>query len=113
MLDILNIIGAKNLWAAPQSGGGGAAGSLIMLLILFGIFYFLLILPQQRQAKKHREMINSLKKGDRVITTGGIIGTISGVADDTVTLQIADGVKVKVAKSYIASKLQSAENQSK
>ncbi len=108
-----NIIGAENLWAAGQQTGGSAAGSLIMLLILFGIFYFLLILPQQKQAKKHKEMINSLKKGDRVITAGGIIGTVTGVADDTVTIQIADGVKVKVAKSYISNKLQSAENQSK
>ena len=108
-----NIIGAENLWAAPQAGGGSAAGSLIMLLILFAIFYFLLILPQQKQAKKHREMIASLKKGDRVVTAGGIIGTVAGVSDDTITLQIAEGVKIKVAKSYIANKLQSAENQSK
>ncbi len=101
----------ENLWAAPQRAGGSAAGSLIMLLILFAIFYFLLILPQQRQAKKHREMIASLKKGDRVVTAGGIIGTVVGVADDTITLQIADGVKIKVAKSYISSKL--GENQSR
>ena len=110
---MLNLIGAENLWAAPSAGaGGGAAGSLIMLLILFAIFYFLLIVPQQKQAKKHREMINSLKKGDRVITAGGIVGTVTGITDDTITVQIADGVKIKVAKSYIATKLKS-ENQSK
>ena len=102
---MFDLFAAKDLWAAAQPAkGGGAAGSLIMLLILFAIFYFLLILPQQRQAKKHREMIQSLGKGDRVVTAGGIVGTITGIGEDTVTIQIADGVKIKVMKSYIARK---------
>ncbi len=108
---MFNILAAKDLWAAAQPAkGGGAAGSLIMLLILFAIFYFLLIMPQQKQAKKHREMIKSLKKGDRVITAGGVVGTVTGIADDTITLQIADGVKIKVVKSYIANKFSSGES---
>ncbi|MBI3754994.1 MAG: preprotein translocase subunit YajC [Deltaproteobacteria bacterium] len=78
--------------------------SFAPLVILFVIFYFLLIRPQQKKAKEHRQMITQLEKGDMVITSGGIHGTITGVAEDTITVEIADNVRVKVAKEHIVSK---------
>ncbi|MEK7841031.1 MAG: preprotein translocase subunit YajC [Deltaproteobacteria bacterium] len=89
---------------APAAGGIGQFLSFAPLVILFVIFYFLLIRPQQKKAKEHRGMISKLEKGDMVITSGGIHGAITGVAEDTVTVEIADNVKVKVSKEYITSK---------
>lgn len=89
---------------APAAGGVGQLLSFAPLIILFAIFYFLLIRPQQKKAKDHREMISKLEKGDMVITASGIHGAITGVAEDTVTVEIADNVKVKVSKEYITSK---------
>src|ERR1700674_1698559 len=87
---------------------GGAAGLssfLFPLLLMFGIMYFLVIMPQQRQRKKMQEMLGALKNGDKVITNGGIYGTISGIDGDTVILKIADTgsspVKIRVARSAI------------
>lgn len=101
---------------APQAGGGGAAqGNPIMafmpLIILFVIFYFLLIRPQQKKAKAHQEMINNLKKGDRVITSGGIHGTITSLDESTATVEIADKVRVKVTRGSIAALSQSAQSE--
>ena len=93
---------------APAGGAGqpqGAAGmvqSLLPLVIIFGIFYFLLIRPQQKKAKELKAMLDNLKKGDQVLTSGGIYGTIFSLTADEVTLIIADGVKVKVARGYIS-----------
>lgn len=97
---------ASLAWAqgAPE-GGGGAAGillSLVPFLLIFVVFYFLLILPQQRRQKKLREMLASLKKGDKVITSGGIWGTVTNLDKETVTLQIADATKIRVQREHIA-----------
>ncbi|HKZ46722.1 MAG TPA: preprotein translocase subunit YajC [Thermodesulfobacteriota bacterium] len=89
---------------AQAAGGMGQFLSFAPLVILFVIFYFLLIRPQQKKAKEHRGMISKLEKGDMVITSGGIHGAITGVTEDTVTVEIAENVKVKVGKEYIASK---------
>ena len=83
--------------------GGGAFGGLFMILIIFGIFYFLLVRPQMKRQKEHNKMLESLKKGDRVITSGGIHGTIVGVKDDVVVLKISDEVKVEVTKGAVAA----------
>lgn len=84
--------------------GGGASGlmQLAPLLLMFVIFYFLLIRPQQKQARKHQEFLKALKVGDRVITTGGLYGQITGLTDQAITLEIADKVRVKVARNGIA-----------
>jgi len=74
----------------------------MMILMLFAIFYFLVLRPQGKQLKQHQEMLNSLKKGDCVVTSGGIIGTVVQVQDDSVLMDIAVGVKVKVLKSQIS-----------
>jgi preprotein translocase subunit YajC len=86
-----------------QAGGlSSALGSpLIMMVVVMGIFYVMLILPQQRQRKKLQEMLGALKAGDKVITNGGIYGTINGLDGDTVILKIADQVKIRIARSAI------------
>lgn len=98
---------------APGDGGaGGAAGgasSLIFMLVIFGIFYFLLIRPQQKRMKEHKKMVEDLKKGDRIITGGGIYGTVEGVNPDTVTVKIAEGTKVKITRGSVASVLKGEE----
>ena len=76
---------------------------ILPLLLIFVVFYFLLIRPQQKKLKDHKKMISDLKKGDRVVTQGGIIGSIHYVKDDgTLSVEIADNVNVKVAKGMIA-----------
>ena len=87
------------------SGGSGAGGftGLIPLLLMFVIFYFLLIRPQQKKAKQQRELLSGLKKGDSVITTGGIYGRIAEINDTIITLEVADKVRIKVARSYVTA----------
>ena len=90
---------------AYAAGGAPAAGgiqSFLPIIILFAIFYFLLIRPQQKKAKEHREMVASLNKGMRVITSGGLYGTITKVEETTVGLEVAEGVKIKVGRGNIA-----------
>jgi preprotein translocase subunit YajC len=87
----------------PQQGGGGSSWSgFVMIALIFVIFYFLLIRPQQRKQKEHQKMVESLKKGDRVITSGGVYGTVVGVKDNIVVLKIAENVKVEFAKSAVS-----------
>jgi preprotein translocase subunit YajC len=100
------------LLQAPGGGGGGLLGALLPMVIIFGIFYFLVIRPQQkrqRQAQKERDdMLNALKAGDKVITTGGIYGTIVAARDSSVTLRIADKVTIELLRSAVAG-LQSSD----
>ena len=87
-----------------QAGGNSAAALFVQVLPILAIglvFYFLVIAPANKQRRKTQEMISSLKKGDRVLTSGGIYGTIQGVEADVVYLRIADNVKIKVARSAV------------
>lgn len=79
--------------------------SFLPLIILFGIFYFMLIRPQMKRAKEQKAMITALSRGDEVVTTGGLLGRIDDMADQFVTLEIADGVRVKVSKQHITAVL--------
>jgi preprotein translocase subunit YajC len=89
--------------AAPGGGAaGGGFGAFIPIILMFVIFYFLLIRPQQKKAKQHQEMIANLKKGDRVVTSGGIHGQITALDENTVTLEIAEKVRIKVTRSTLA-----------
>ena len=81
---------------------------LLPFLIVLGIFYLLVILPQSRAEKRHREMLQSLKKGDRVVTVGGLMGEITRVEEKTVNLRVARDVVVKVEKSAVKAKLADA-----
>jgi preprotein translocase subunit YajC len=84
-----------------QIGGAGLSSFIFPLLLMFGIMYFMVIMPQQRQRKKMQEMLAALKNGDKIITNGGIYGTINGIDGDTVILKIADQVKIRIARSAI------------
>lgn len=87
----------------PGCGGGeGGMSSLLMLAVMFLLLYFLMIRPQQKKAKQHQDMLAAVKKGDRVITNGGLIGNVSGITDRVVTLEVASNVRVQVLKSQIA-----------
>lgn len=85
--------------------------SLLPLILIFVVFYFLLVLPQQKRQKQHQQLLNSLKKGDRVITSSGIYGTVSNIKDNIISLVIADGVKVDIEKTHIMSKIGSLEKE--
>lgn len=91
-------------WA--QGAASGSTGSTILsflpFVLIFVIFYFLLILPQQKRQKKLKAMLEALKKGDKIVTSSGIWGTITNLGKDTVTVQIADNTKIKVQRDHIA-----------
>ena len=83
----------------------GGLSAIPMMLVMFGIFYFILIRPQVKKQKEHQAMLSKLGKGDEVITRGGIIGKITGVADDNVVvLELQEKVRVRVPRAYIEGK---------
>ena len=91
--------------AGGAQGAQGGFGAFVPLILMFAIFYFLLIRPQQKKAKEHAQMINNLKKGDRVVTTGGIHGTITSIDEGTATIEIAKETRVKFTRGNIAALL--------
>ncbi len=93
--------------AAPAAGGGGAGGiaSFLPLVLIFVVFYFLLIRPQQKQAKAHQTFLSELKKGNKIVTKGGVHGEITGLTDTVVTLEIAKDIRIKVSRDSIAAPL--------
>ncbi|MFH1336516.1 MAG: preprotein translocase subunit YajC [Candidatus Zixiibacteriota bacterium] len=105
----------ETVYAMGQSGGGGGqSGGLtafLPLILIVVVFYFLLIRPQQKKQKEHKNMVTSLRKGDKVVTSSGIFGTIVGMDDqeNKVVLKIAENVKVEFLKSSIAGRMGSEE----
>ena len=89
--------------AVPGCAGGGLQQFALMGL-MFVVFYFLLIRPQQKKAKEHREMLGNLKRGDRIITNGGMLGKVSGITDKYVTLELAENIRVRMLRSHILGK---------
>jgi preprotein translocase subunit YajC len=98
----LSITPATLVFSLAQASAGGSLMAFLPLVVIMVIFYLLLILPAQRRQKKTQAMINALKTGDKVVTSGGLYGVIVGVEDDAVQLRIAEQVKVKVARSAIS-----------
>ena len=94
-------------WAQGTGGGGlGGIEGLLPLVLIFVVFYFLLIRPQQKKAKQHRELLGNLRRGDKIVTNGGLIGTITRVPNDAeLIVEIADGVKVRVMRGMISDSL--------
>lgn len=92
--------------AYAQAVGGDAGSALVTflpLILIFAVFYFLLIRPQQKRMKQHKEMLAAMRRGDRIVTNGGLIGTITKVVDDNeLQVEIAEGVRVRVARGMIA-----------
>jgi preprotein translocase subunit YajC len=89
---------------AVQAGGGLGIGMFAPILLIFGVFYFLLILPQQRRQKKWQQMLSELKTGDKIVTSGGLKGTIFSIKEDSVTLRVPpDNLKLEVSRGSIVT----------
>jgi len=101
--------------AAPPGGGG--EGSMMSTLIMFGliiaIFYFMILRPQQKRQKERQQMLEAVKKGDRVITAGGLHGTVAGLDEKTVLVQVAETVKLKFDRTAITSIIREGEGETK
>ncbi len=89
---------------------GGAIAQFLPLILIFAIMYFLLIRPQQKKVKEHQAMVAALRRGDQVVTQGGVIGKVSKVKEDgEIEVEIAEGVRVRVVKSTVASVINKTE----
>lgn len=103
-LDCLSLLA---LAPPPEGQQPGGFFQFIPILMILGIFYFLVFAPMRKKQKAHTEMLTALKSGDRIVTTGGILGTVVGVDDKVVHVRIADQVKIEVAKHAVAEKVTS------
>jgi preprotein translocase subunit YajC len=99
----------------PQGGdgGGGLMSTLIMFGLIIGIFYFLILRPQQKRQKERQRLLDAVKKGDKVITAGGLHATVAGMDDKTLLLQVSDNVKLKFDRSAVASIIREGEIETK
>ena len=101
------------LFAMAPAGEGGGGGSLISTLIMFGaifaIFYFMIIRPQQKRTKEREKMLSNLQKGDKVVTSGGIHGTIAGIDEKTCLVDCGNNIKLKVERSAVTNVLKTKE----
>jgi preprotein translocase subunit YajC len=101
---------ATPAFAQATGGAAGAFTSFVPLVLIFAIMYFLLIRPQQKKAKEHRSMVEALRRGDQVLTQGGIVGKVLKVHEDgTLDVEIAEGVKVKVLRATIVQVMSKTE----
>jgi preprotein translocase subunit YajC len=103
MIDVAYAMGAGGQGAAQAQGQG--LMSFLPFIALIAIFYFLLIRPQQKKAKEHRSMLTALKKGDKIISSGGLHGEITGLTDDAITMEIAPKIRVKISRGSVAGKI--------
>ena len=95
---------------AAAGGGGSGFEAFLPLILIFGVFYVLLIRPQQKKMKEHKATLSAIRRGDKVVTGGGIVGTVTKVIDDLeITVEIADGVKVRVQRGLISTVLSKTE----
>jgi preprotein translocase subunit YajC len=94
---------------AGEGGEGAFTGTLIMFMLIIFIFYFLIIRPQQKRQKERQALLDAVKKGDKVVTVGGMHGEIVGIDDKTILLKVADNVKLKLDRSSVNSIIKSAE----
>jgi len=100
----------------PQQGGnpeGGLLSTLIMFGLIIGIFYFLILRPQQKKQKERQRLLESVKKGDKIVTAGGLHGTVAGLDEKTVLIQVADNVKMKFDRSAVAMIVREGELETK
>jgi preprotein translocase subunit YajC len=94
---------------AGGSGGGGMMSTLVMFLLIIAIFYFLILRPQQKKQRERQKMLDAVKKGDKVVTAGGMHGTVSGVEEKTLLIQVADNVKLKFDRSAVSNVVREAD----
>lgn len=88
--------------AQTAPGAGGIFGMILPLILMMAVFWFLLIRPQQKKMKEHKAMLDAIRRGDTVVTSGGLVGKVTKVADDELTVEIAPELKVKVLRGYVA-----------
>ena len=103
LLDLL--IAPAHAQAAPAAGGGSMLSTLLFPIILIAIMYFLMIRPQMKRQKEHKAMLDKLQRGDEIITSGGIAGTVVEIGDNFVTVEIATGVQVRIQRGAIGNVL--------
>ncbi|MBI3899118.1 MAG: preprotein translocase subunit YajC [Gammaproteobacteria bacterium] len=105
----MNLFFIENAWADAPAAAGAQSGNPMSMIIMMGgmfaIFYFLLIRPQQKRAKEHKAMIDAIAKGDEVVAAGGLLGRVTHIADNIVTIEIADKVEIKVQRPAIQAVL--------
>ena len=97
----------------PSADPFGGMGGLIPMIAIVGVFWFFLIRPQQKRQKEHQKMISELGKGDRIVTTGGLFGTITKIGEDRMTVEIADKVRVQIERSQVSRLDKEAADKSK
>ncbi len=105
LLALLATAMASPAFAAPAAPAGPGGVELIMLVVMMVVFYFFLIRPQQKRAKEHKNLVQSLSKGDEVVTSGGILGKVAKVTDDFVVVEISNNLEIKLQKSSVQATL--------
>jgi len=90
-------------------GSGGGIGAFAPLILMFAIFYFLLIRPQQKKAKAHKALLASIRKGDKIVSSGGLHGMVTGLTEEIVTMEVAPKVRVKVSRGSVAGVMRKEE----
>jgi preprotein translocase subunit YajC len=107
LVSALVLINSMSLFAqtqaAPKAGGQNPMSMLVMMAVIFAIIYFLMIMPQRKKQKETQNMLNNMKKGDKIVTVGGLLGTVGNVKDSSVMVKIADNTVVEFRKSAIAT----------
>lgn len=109
---MFNLVYAMGTGGSGGGTGGGGLGAFLPLIIIFAIFYFLLIRPQQKKSKQHKQLLTDLKKGDKVVSSGGLHGVITGLSDDVVTVEISPKVRVKITRGSIAGVIRKSDTAS-
>jgi len=114
-LIVSQLVAWQSAWAdaAPADPGHQGMTPFIPLILIFGIFYFLILRPQQRKQKSHDQFLAEIKRGDMVVTNSGIVGTVKTLSDKFVTLEVDDGVCLKVLRSYIAENANTLKDEGK
>ncbi|MGE4299484.1 MAG: preprotein translocase subunit YajC [Desulfovibrionaceae bacterium] len=92
--------------AAGGGGQGGAFAAFMPLILMFAIFYFLLIRPQQKKQKLHKQMLTELGRGDYILTSGGLYGRITGASEEVLTVELAEGLEIKVNRNFVSGKVE-------
>ena len=96
----------NDAWAQSTSPQAGGSGSFILMMVVFiAIFYFMLIRPQTKQAKEHKAMLESLSKGDEIVTNGGMLGRVNKIGDNFIAIEIAQNLEIKIQKQAVSTVL--------
>jgi preprotein translocase subunit YajC len=104
LLITLTLMSGCYVTGEPEEGAGFDWTWIVLIVLLFGVMYFLMIRPQRKRQKEHQQMMEELKRGDRVITAGGIYGVIESISEDSVVIKVESGATMRVAKNSVALK---------